>query len=52
VKLVGTDPAKIVGEAVRLLDSPSEYERMSRTHNPYGDGRASRRITEIIANFL
>ena len=52
VKLVGTDPAKIVGEAVRLLDSPSEYERMSRTHNPYGDGRASRRITQTIAKFL
>jgi UDP-N-acetylglucosamine 2-epimerase (non-hydrolysing) len=52
VKLVGTNPAKIVGEAVLLLDSPSEYERMSRTHNPYGDGRASRRITEIIAKFL
>jgi UDP-N-acetylglucosamine 2-epimerase (non-hydrolysing) len=52
VKLVGTDPAKIVGEAVRLLDDPEEYERMSRTHNPYGDGCASRRITETIAKFL
>jgi UDP-N-acetylglucosamine 2-epimerase (non-hydrolysing) len=52
VKLVGTDPARIVGEAARLLDSPEEYERMSRTHNPYGDGHASRRITETIAKFL
>jgi UDP-N-acetylglucosamine 2-epimerase (non-hydrolysing) len=51
-KLVGTDPAKIVGEAVRLLDSPEEYERMSRTHNPYGDGCASRRITGHLAKFL
>jgi UDP-N-acetylglucosamine 2-epimerase len=25
---------------------------MSRTHNPYGDGHASRRITETIAKFL
>jgi UDP-N-acetylglucosamine 2-epimerase (non-hydrolysing) len=41
-----------VDEAARLLDDPNEYERMSRTHNPYGDGQASRRITEAIANFL
>lgn len=52
VKLVGTDPAKIVGEAVRLLECPEEYDRMSRIHNPYGDGRASRRITETVAKFL
>jgi len=52
VKLVGTDVGKIVGETVRLLESPGEYERMSRIHNPYGDGRASRRITETIAQFM
>jgi UDP-N-acetylglucosamine 2-epimerase (non-hydrolysing) len=52
VKLVGTDTGRIVDEAARLLDDPNEYERMSRTHNPYGDGQASRRITEAIANFL
>jgi UDP-N-acetylglucosamine 2-epimerase (non-hydrolysing) len=52
VKLVGTDPAKIVGEASRLLDSASEYQRMSRTHNPYGDGHASERIANSIAAFF
>jgi UDP-N-acetylglucosamine 2-epimerase (non-hydrolysing) len=52
VKLVGTDPGRIVNEAARLLDSPEEYERMSRTHNPYGDGHASQRIAETIAKFL
>jgi UDP-N-acetylglucosamine 2-epimerase (non-hydrolysing) len=52
VKLVGTDPGKIVDEAAHLLDNPEEYERMSRIHNPYGDGFASRRITEIVAQFL
>jgi UDP-N-acetylglucosamine 2-epimerase (non-hydrolysing) len=44
VKLVGTDVARIVAEATRLLDDPREYERMSRIHNPYGDGRACERI--------
>jgi UDP-N-acetylglucosamine 2-epimerase (non-hydrolysing) len=52
VKLVGADPARIVAEAARLLDSPEEYDRMSRIHNPYGDGQASRRIAEAIARFL
>jgi UDP-N-acetylglucosamine 2-epimerase (non-hydrolysing) len=52
VKLVGTDPAKIIAEAVRLLDDREEYERMSRIHNPYGDGHASRRIAGAIAQFL
>jgi UDP-N-acetylglucosamine 2-epimerase (non-hydrolysing) len=52
VKLVGTDVGRIVNETVRLLERPAEYERMSRIHNPYGDGQASGRITETIAQFL
>ncbi|MBV8902053.1 MAG: UDP-N-acetylglucosamine 2-epimerase (non-hydrolyzing) [Acidobacteriia bacterium] len=49
VKLVGTDEDRIVAEATRLLDDPAEYARMTRVHNPYGDGHASRRIGEILA---
>jgi UDP-N-acetylglucosamine 2-epimerase (non-hydrolysing) len=52
VKLVGSDPDKIVGEARLLLEDQSEYDRMSRLHNPYGDGKASVRIAEHIAAFL
>jgi len=52
VKLVGTDVEKIVSEATRLLDDPAEYERMSRVHNPYGDGHASERIGTAIAQYL
>ena len=52
VKLVGTDPDRIVAEAVRLLDDAQEYSRMSRIHNPYGDGRASERITRILEERL
>jgi UDP-N-acetylglucosamine 2-epimerase (non-hydrolysing) len=44
VKLVGTDRARIVEEAFRLLDSPGAYEAMARAHNPYGDGHAAGRI--------
>jgi UDP-N-acetylglucosamine 2-epimerase (non-hydrolysing) len=49
VKLVGSDPDRIVAESERLLDDPEEYRRMSRTHNPYGDGTAARQIADAIA---
>lgn len=44
VRLVGTDTARIVAEAERLLDDEAAYAAMSRAHNPYGDGHASERI--------
>ncbi len=47
--LVGTDTDRIVGEANRLLDDRLHYERMSRAHNPFGDGHASRRILDVLA---
>lgn len=49
VRLVGTDPGHIVAEAARLLDDAQAWRQMSRVHNPYGDGRAADRITEILA---
>ena len=52
VKLVGTHEERIVAEATRLLDDPDEYARMTRVHNPYGDGQASRRIVEILGERL
>lgn len=51
VRLVGTDAAKIVAEATRLLEIPSEYQAMARAHNPYGDGQASQRIARILAGW-
>jgi len=52
VRLVGTEVERIVAEATRLLEDPAEYQRMARVHNPYGDGRASRRISDLILSFL
>ena len=48
VKLVGTNPQSIINEAQRLLDDNMEYEKMSKAHNPYGDGKACNRIVEFI----
>ena len=49
VRLVGTDPKRIVAETERLLDDARAYGRMSRAHNPYGDGKASGRIVKELA---
>jgi len=48
-KLVGTDAARIVAETERLLDDESAYAAMARAHNPFGDGKASGRIVELLA---
>ena len=47
-KLVGTDRAFIVAEVSRLLDDPSAYAAMATGVNPYGDGKASERIEQIL----
>lgn len=46
VKLVGTDYGKIVGEVSLLLDDKEAYEKMARSANPYGDGKACERIVK------
>ena len=48
VKLVGTNKKTIIKEAQKLLDDETEYKRMSKAHNPYGDGKACERIVEFI----
>ena len=47
-RLTGTNPDDIVAETVFLLDDPTEYLKRSRLQNPFGDGRASVRIRDII----
>jgi len=50
VRLVGTDSQRIVDEVTRLLRDENEYQRMSRAHNPYGDGQACERILSALKN--
>lgn len=52
VKLVGTDPEMIVGETARLLEDEAAYSRMAESRNPYGDGRAARRIADFLADAI
>jgi UDP-N-acetylglucosamine 2-epimerase (non-hydrolysing) len=48
VKLVGTNTTKIINEANDLINNPTSYEKMSKAHNPYGDGKACERIVEFL----
>ena len=48
VRLVGTDVELIVSQVDLLLTNPDEYQKMSKAHNPYGDGLACGRILEFL----
>ena len=48
VKLVGTNKNQIVKMVNRLLTDSAFYMRMSKAHNPYGDGKASGIICDIL----
>lgn len=50
VRLVGTDSARIIAEITQLLDHEHDYQTMSQSHNPYGDGRACERIVHALKN--
>jgi len=50
--LVGTGMEKIIAELSRLLRYPDQRLAMANVKNPYGDGRASERIVEILRNNL
>lgn len=50
VRMVGTDPARIVQAVSELADNDAEYQKMAYAHNPYGDGQASPRIVQALLN--
>lgn len=51
-KLVGTDRARIVAEAQKLLSDQAAYREMATKGNPYGDGKSAGRIVDILLNNL
>ena len=52
LKLVGTDEERIYTEFSRLLNNRDAYDAMSLASNPYGDGRASQKIADIISEIF
>ncbi len=52
LKLVGTDEETIFNEFTNLLVDAESYKKMSQASNPYGDGKASKRIVEVLDKWL
>ena len=53
LELVGTEEEDVYERTRALLTDSALYKRMSEASNPYGDGRASKRIVEaILHHFL
>lgn len=53
LKLAGTNEEVLYNMIKELLDDKVEYNRMSQASNPYGDGKASKRIVdEIIRRYV
>ncbi len=50
--LVGTDPARIVREAERLLDDHDHYASRARPAFPFGDGTAAEKIADAVAAYF
>ena len=50
VLLVGTNQDLIISKALGLLNNKEKFNQMSRLHNPYGDGTASKKIVKFITN--
>lgn len=51
-ELVGTDAKRILSRASALLTDDALYQARSSGRNPFGDGRASFRIAEVIDTLL
>lgn len=48
VRLVGANYSEIVGNVAELLEDRTAHAAMSKAHNPYGDGKACRRIADFL----
>ncbi|EES92087.1 MULTISPECIES: non-hydrolyzing UDP-N-acetylglucosamine 2-epimerase [Clostridium] len=52
VRLVGVEESNIIKESNKLLNNKEEYYKMSKATNPYGDGKASKRIVDSIVKYF
>ncbi len=50
VKLVGANQENIINGVSELIENQELYSTMTKSHNPYGDGKASDRILDFIIN--
>lgn len=51
-ELVGTEPARILDAATRLLDDPAAWRTMATVRNPYGDGGSAPALVAALERSL
>jgi len=52
VKVIGVEEERIFKETVHLLENKDAYRKMSTAVNPYGDGKAAKRIAQAILYYF
>lgn len=52
LKLIGTNANDIYTQTKFLLENKEAYNKMASAQNPYGDGKASEKITQIILEHI
>lgn len=52
LRLVGTDPDRIVAEAAHLLDDPAAHAAMARPAFPFGAGGAAKQILDAVQDYV
>jgi UDP-N-acetylglucosamine 2-epimerase (non-hydrolysing) len=52
VKIVGTNIESIISASEILIQNKTEYKKMAKEKNPYGDGKACQRIIDWLINHL
>jgi UDP-N-acetylglucosamine 2-epimerase (non-hydrolysing) len=51
VKLVETNKQIIIDEVTSLINKQEYYKSMAQANNPYGDGKACKRIIDVLVNY-
>lgn len=52
VAMAGIEKEVIADKVQELLVNPKRYNEMAQAENPYGDGQASKRITEALCSYF
>ncbi len=52
VKVIGRQKNKIINEVLKLLTSQKAYKKIAKGYSPYGDGKAAKRIVDIIEKYF
>jgi len=52
LKIIGTSEEMVYQSVKNLLTDPAAHKKMAEAKNPYGDGKASERIVDIIESYF